>query len=74
MTNERYRKIQYIMRRLSYHIHICDDLHDEETTQRQNFGQHMEDEARKCQCNEDFLLAASNHILDAIDKLKQIDP
>lgn len=62
------------MRRLSFHMQVCDELHDEETTQRQNFGQHMEDETAICKDNEKFLVNAMNHIQSAITELKQIDP
>lgn len=73
MTNERYKKIQYMIRRLSYHMQVCDELRDEEVTQRQNFGQHMEDDAAICKDNENILMEAMTHIQNAITELKQID-
>jgi len=74
MTNQRYKKIQYMIRRLSYHMQICDEIHDEETTQRQNFGANMEDETAICKDNEKCLMEAMTHIQSAIEELKQIDP
>jgi len=74
MTKDRYEKIQYVIRRLSVHVENCDELNDEETTQRQNFGQHMEDDAAICKRNEKCLMEAMTHIQSAIDELKQIDP
>ena len=74
MTKDRYEKIQYVIRRLAVHVENCDNLHDEETTQRQNFGAHMQDEAAICKGNEKFLMEAMTHIQQAIDELKQIDP
>lgn len=74
MTNQRYKKIQYMIRRLNYHMQICDELHDEETTQRQNFGANMEDEIFICRHNEKCMNEAMTHIQSAIEELKQIDP
>ena len=74
MTNQRYEKIQYIIRRLAVHVENCDEIHDEETTQRQNFGQHMEDDAAICKDNEMALIRAMTHIQSAIDELKQTAP
>ncbi len=74
MTKDRYEKIQYIIRRLAVHVENCDELNDEETTQRQNFGQHMEDDAAICKRNEKALMEAMVLIQNAIDELKQIDP
>lgn len=74
MTNERYKKIQYIIRRLSYHMQVCDELQDEEITQWQNFGHNMEDESEQCAKNESYLASAFLHIQDAIDELKEIEP
>lgn len=73
MTNQRYKKVQYMIRRLSYHMQICDEIHDEETTQRQNFGANMEDESELCKRNENRLFEAMTHIQSAIEELKQID-
>lgn len=55
-------------------MQICDELHDEEVTQRQNFGANMEDEGDICRENEICLEVAFQKIEQAIDKLKQIDP
>jgi hypothetical protein len=74
MTKDRYEKIQYVIRRLSVHVENCDELNDEETTQRQNFGAHMEEETAICKDNEKCLMEAMTHIQSAIDELKQIDP
>ena len=74
MTKDRYEKIQYVIRRLSVHVENCDELNDEETTQRQNFGQHMEDDAAICKRNEKALMEAMVLIQNAIDELKQIGP
>jgi hypothetical protein len=49
-------------------------MHDEETTQRQNFGANMEDETAVCKDNEMALMEAMVLIQNAIDELKQIDP
>jgi len=49
-------------------------MHDEETTQRQNFGAHMEEETAICKDNEKCLMEAMTHIQSAIEELKQIDP
>ena len=73
MTNQRYEKIQYVIRRLAVHVENCDELNDEETTQRQNFGQHMEDDAAICKRNEKALMEAMVLIQSAIEQLKQID-
>jgi len=74
MTKDRYEKIQYVIRRLAVHVENCDELNDEETTQRQNFGQHMEDDAAICKRNEKALMEAMVLIQNAIDELKQIGP
>ena len=74
MTKDRYEKIQYVIRRLAVHVENCDELHDEETTQRQNFGANMEDESGICKRNEKCLMEAMTHIQQAIEELKQIDP
>jgi len=74
MTNQRHKKIQYMIRRLSYHMQVCDEIHDDETTQRQNFGAHMEEETAICKDNEKCLMEAMTHIQSAIEELKQIDP
>lgn len=74
MTNQRYKKIQYMIRRLSYHMQICDELHDEETTQRMNFGANMEDEIRICKKNENRLMYAFSRLEEAIEALEHIDP
>ena len=74
MTKDRYEKIQYVIRRLAVHVENCDELNDEETTQRQNFGAHMEEETAICKDNEKCLMEAMTHIQSAIDELKQIDP
>lgn len=74
MTNERYKRIQYIIRRLQHHMQICDELHDEETTQRQNFGANMETESFICKRNEERLIAAFTKIDAAVLHLQQIDP
>ena len=74
MTKDRYEKIQYVIRRLSVHVENCDELNDEETTQRQNFGAHMEEETAICKDNEKCLMEAMTHIQSAIEELKQIDP
>lgn len=63
-----------MIRRLSHHMQICDELHDEEVTQRQNFGQHMKYEELHCRANEKSLREAMTWIEVAIEKLKQIDP
>ena len=74
MTNQRYEKIQYVIRRLAVHVENCDELNDEETTQRQNFGQHMENESELCKGNEKRLFEAMTHIQQAIEELKQTAP
>ncbi len=74
MTKERYEKIQYVIRRLAVHVENCDELHDDETTQRQNYGAHMEDETAVCKDNEKCLMEAMAYIQGAIEELKQIDP
>lgn len=74
MTNQRYKKIQYIIRRLNHHMQICDELHDEETTQRQNYGANMEDEIQECKLNESLMMSAQSKIQDAIHALKHIQP
>jgi hypothetical protein len=63
-----------MIRRLSYHMQVCDEIHDDETTQRQNFGAHMEEETAICKDNEKCLMEAMTHIQSAIEELKQIDP
>ncbi len=74
MTKDRYEKIQYVIRRLAVHVENCDELNDEETTQRQNFGANMEDDTELCKRNEKCLMEAMTHIQSAIEELKQIDP
>lgn len=74
MTNQRYKKIQYMIRRLNHHMQACDELHDEETTQRQNFGANMEDESDICADNERNMFDAMIKIGEAIGRLKQINP
>ncbi len=74
MTNERYKTIQNIILELQADWIFCDNAHDEETTQRQNFGQHMEDDAAICKGNEMALIRAMVLIQSAIEELKQIDP
>ena len=74
MTKDRYEKIQYVIRRLAVHVENCDEIHDEETTQRQNFGANMEDEIFICRHNEKCINEAMTHIQQAIEELKQIAP
>ena len=74
MTNQRYEKIQYVIRRLAVHVENCDELNDEETTQRQNFGANMEDDTELCKRNEKCLIEAMTHIQQAIEELKQTAP
>lgn len=73
MTNERYKTIQNIIWQLQVDWNFCDNAHDEETTQRQNFGANMEDESELCKRNEKRLFEAMTHIQSAIEELKQID-
>ena len=73
MTNARYRKIINTIESLELESKMIDRMHDEETTQRQNFGQHMEDDAAICKRNEKALMEAMVLIQSAIEQLKQID-
>ena len=74
MTNARYRKIINTIESLELESKMIDRMHDEETTQRQNFGTHMEEETAICKDNEKCLMEAMTHIQSAIEELKQIDP
>lgn len=74
MTNERYSKTQYMIRRLSYHMQVCYELHEDETAQRQNFRPNMDDEVEICKGNEKIFMDAMTHIESAIEELKRIDP
>lgn len=74
MTNQRYKKIQYIIRRLQHHMQVCDEIHDEETMQRQNFGANMEAECDECSMNEEYLRCSFEYLQEAITQLQKIDP
>ena len=74
MTNARYRKIINTIESLELESKMIDRMHDEEITQRQNFGANMEDDTELCKRNEKCLMEAMTHIQSAIEELKQIDP